>query len=55
MFEVFESENKEDLLKVKHILQELLDYVCEENEYIETFCEHFIDILSVENSNKDWA
>lgn len=53
MFEVFESEKKDDLLKVKHILEELLlDYVSEENEYIETFCEHFIDILNDEKSNK---
>lgn len=53
MFEVFESEKKDNLLKVKHILEELLlDYVSEENEYIETFCEHFIDILNDEKSNK---
>lgn len=53
MYEVYESEKKDDLFKVKPLLEELLlDYVSEKNEYIETFCEHFIDILNVEKSNK---
>lgn len=49
MYKVYESEK----FKVKPILEELLlDDVSEKNEYIETFCKNFIDILNVEKSNK---
>lgn len=56
MFEVFESERKDDFLKVKDILEEiLLDYVFEQTmNKLKHFLNTSLTFLLLRNPTRDW-
>ena len=49
LHEIYESEYHSRFDPIKHIVEDLLcDYVCENNEFVEAFCEHLTDTIDTE-------